>query len=414
MGKTAFGLNMARNIAGQYKLPVALFSLEMSKEQLSQRLLASEAKIESNRLRSGRLSQQDYQKLSSAIGTLSDVPIFIDDTATMTVMEMRSQARRLQAEHGQLGLVLLDYLQLMEGGGDNRVQELSRITRSLKTLARELKAPVIALSQLSRGVEQRTNKRPMLSDLRESGCLSGDTLVTLADTGEDVPIKNLVGQSGFNIWAVNPESWKMEKAPVSRVFSTGVKPTFELKTAFGRKIIATGNHKFLTLDGWIRLDQLQSGNKIALPPHQLKTKTTTPPNRISKQPTLTPSPRPLCLCGEKNSSTLQSPSQAAANTVDWDKIVSITSSETVPVYDLTVPRLHNFVANHMIVHNSIEQDADLVLMLYRDAYYNPDTPDRDLAELIITKHRNGPTGTVKLIFNAELTEFRNMARYDNQ
>jgi replicative DNA helicase len=225
---TALGLNIARNIAGEYNLPVALFSLEMSKEQLSQRLLASEAKIESNRLRSGRLTQQDYQKLSSAIGTLSEVPIFIDDTATMTVMEMRSQARRLQAEQGQLGLILLDYLQLMEGGGDNRVQELSRITRSLKTLARELKTPVIALSQLSRGVEQRTNKRPMLSDLRESG--------------------------------------------------------------------------------------------------------------------------------------------------------------------------------------SIEQDADLVLMLYRDAYYNPDTPDRDLAEVIITKHRNGPTGTVKLLFNAELTEFRNMAR----
>lgn len=228
MGKTAFGLNMARHLAGNYNLPVAIFSLEMSKEQLSQRLLASEAKVESNRLRSGRLTQQDYQKLSSAIGTLSEVPIYIDDTATLTVMEMRSQARRLQAERGQLGLVLLDYLQLMEGGGDNRVQELSRITRSLKTLAREVKAPVIALSQLSRGVEQRTNKRPMLSDLRESG--------------------------------------------------------------------------------------------------------------------------------------------------------------------------------------SIEQDADLVVMLYRDAYYNPDSPDRDLAEVIITKHRNGPTGTVKLLFNAELTEFRNVAK----
>ncbi|NBD14991.1 MAG: replicative DNA helicase [Cyanobacteria bacterium] len=414
MGKTAFGLNIARNIAGTYQAPVALFSLEMSKEQLSQRLLASEAKIESNRLRSGRLSQQDYQKLSSAIGTLSEVPIFIDDTATLTVMEMRSQARRLQAEHGQLGLVLLDYLQLMEGGGDNRVQELSRITRSLKTLARELKAPVIALSQLSRGVEQRTNKRPMLSDLRESGCLSGDTLVTLADTGEDVPIKNLVGQSGFNIWAVNPDNWKMEKAPVSRVFSTGVKPTFELKTALGPKIIATGNHKFLTLDGWVRLDQLQCGNKIALPPHLPETEITTHPNRISKQSTLTHSLRPLYLCGEKHSFNFPITSPSVANPVYWDKIISLTPSDSLPVYDLTVPRLHNFVANNIIVHNSIEQDADLVLMLYRDAYYNPDTPDRDLAELIITKHRNGPTGTVKLIFNAELTEFRNMARYDHE
>ena len=369
---TAFGLNIARNIAGKYQLPVALFSLEMSKEQLSQRLLASEAKIESNRLRSGRLSGQDYQKLSDAIGTLSAIPIYIDDTATLTVMEMRSQARRLQAEQGQLGLVLLDYLQLMEGGGDNRVQELSRITRSLKTLAREIKAPVIALSQLSRGVEQRTNKRPMLSDLRESGCLTGDSLVTIADTGEEVPIKDLVGHSGFNVFALNLETWKLEKAPVSKVFSTGVKPTLELTTALGRKIIATGNHKFLTLDqGWVRLDELKEGDYIA-------------------------NPQILRL---------------GTSDVYWDKIASITpTDESSPVYDLTVPKLHNFVANNIIVHNSIEQDADLVLMLYRDAYYNPDTPDRDLAEVIITKHRNGPTGTVKLLFNAELTEFRNLAR----
>jgi replicative DNA helicase len=224
---TSFALGIARNIAE--KLPVAVFSLEMSKEQLVQRLLASEAGIESNYLRTGRISQNQWEPLSHALGSLSELPIYIDDTANQTVMQMRSQVRRLQAERGgKLGLVLIDYLQLMEGSGsDNRVQELSRITRSLKGLARELNVPVIALSQLSRSVESRSDKRPMMSDLRESG--------------------------------------------------------------------------------------------------------------------------------------------------------------------------------------AIEQDSDLIIMLYRDEYYKPDTPDRGIAEIIITKHRNGPTGIVKLLFDPQFTRFRNLA-----
>ena len=233
MGKTAFGLGLVAHIAKNFNLPVAIFSLEMSKEQLSMRLLASEAEIESNRLRSGRFVQDDYSTISTAIGTLSNLPIYIDDSANVTVMQVRSQVRRLLAEKkGDFGLVLIDYLQLMEGAEkDNRVQELSKMTRSLKGLAREIKAPVIALSQLSRGVEARNNKRPMMSDLRESG--------------------------------------------------------------------------------------------------------------------------------------------------------------------------------------SIEQDADLIMMLYRDEYYNPETIDKGVTELILTKHRNGPTGTVKLLFQAELTKFLNMQANSN-
>ncbi len=226
---TSFVLNVARNIAAFHKLPIAIFSLEMSKDQLVQRLLASEVRIESGRLRAGRISQTEWEPLGHAISTLSQLPIFIDDTPNLGANEMRSQYRRLHAEQGgALGLVLIDYLQLMEGSGsENRVQVLSRITRSLKGLARELNVPVIALSQLSRGVESRTEKRPMMSDLRESG--------------------------------------------------------------------------------------------------------------------------------------------------------------------------------------SIEQDADLVMMLYRDEYYNKDTPDRGIAEVIISKHRNGPTGTVKLLFEPQFTQFRNLA-----
>jgi replicative DNA helicase len=231
MGKTALSLQIAKRIAEIHKAGVAVYSLEMSKEQLVQRLLASESRIDSNYLRAGRINQNQWEPLSRAIGTLSQVPLYIDDTPNPSLGEIRSNARRLQAERPEgLGLILIDYLQLMGGGDaqDGRVQELSKITRALKGLARELHVPIIALSQLSRGVESRTNKRPLMSDLRESG--------------------------------------------------------------------------------------------------------------------------------------------------------------------------------------SIEQDADLIILLYRDEYYNPDTPDRGICELILAKHRNGPVGTVKLLFDPQYTRFENLAQ----
>lgn len=226
LGKTAFALNMAHYI-GAAKMPIAFFSLEMSKDQLVQRLLSSETGIESSSLRTGKVFIAQWDSLFRAINSLSESEIYIDDTADITVNHVRSQCRRLQKAKGDLGLVVIDYLQLMGGSGDDDVKEISRITRGLKKLARELNVPIIALSQLNRGVEARTNKRPMLSDLRQSG--------------------------------------------------------------------------------------------------------------------------------------------------------------------------------------SIEQDADIVMMLYRDEYYNPDTPDRGIAEIIIAKHRNGPTGTVKLLFDPQYTKFRNLA-----
>ncbi|MEP6520027.1 replicative DNA helicase [Microcoleus vaginatus] len=655
---TAFCTNIAHHIAaGQQKLPVAVFSLEMSKEQLVQRILSSEAKIESNRLRSGRISQNEWEPISTAIGNLSELPLFIDDTPNITVTEIRSKVRRLQAEQGgTLGLVLLDYLQLMEGTSDNRVQELSRITRSLKGLARELNVPIIALSQLSRGVEARTNKRPMMSDLRESGCLTGDSLVMLADTGVRVPIRELVGKSGFTVWALNEATMQLEKAVVSNAFATGVKPVLRLQTRLGRAIRATGNHKFLTIHGWRRLDELKIGDRIALPRyisssfiqsmdnaeiallgHMIGDGCTLPrhviqyttreedlantvanlaievfgeriiprickerdwyqvylpaayhlthnvrnpvtewldalgvfglrshqkfvPNQIFEQPQeaialflrhlwctdgciktgrsrchypsvyyassseklardvqslllrlginarlfLSPQPgkgrdqhqvwvtgRPdldrfIHLIGAVGNYKQQALTEIAeyieirsSNTnrdviprevwkmyavpamqqfglttrqmqaqlgnlycgttlykhnlgreralrlativnsdelallsksdIYWDEIASIEIDGEAEVYDLTVPALHNFVANDIIVHNSIEQDADLVIMLYRDEYYNPDSPDRGIAEVIITKHRNGPTGIIKLLFDAQYTCFRNLA-----
>ncbi|MFA5114108.1 MAG: replicative DNA helicase [Candidatus Margulisiibacteriota bacterium] len=170
VGKTAFALNIAQEVAIKHKIPVAIFSLEMSKEQLAQRMLCSEAEVNAQQLKTGSLSDTGWKKLTRALGRLSEAPLFIDDTSSMTATEIRAKARRLKIEKG-LGLVIVDYLQLMRGRerSENRVQEISDIARSLKTLARELEVPVVALSQLSRAVEQRPDRIPRLSDLRESG-----------------------------------------------------------------------------------------------------------------------------------------------------------------------------------------------------------------------------------------------------
>jgi replicative DNA helicase len=664
---TAISLNIAYNMARLHKLPVLVFSLEMSKDQLVQRLIASEAGVDSNRLRAGRISPNEWDAVYKAVDRISELPIFIDDNASMMLMEMRSQARKLQAEHGgTLGLIMIDYLQLMEGSSDNRVQEISKITRGLKGLARELQVPLIALSQLSRGVEARNNKRPMMSDLRESGCLTGDTLITLADTGIQIPIRDLVGKSDFAVWALDETTMQLERAVVSHAFATGIKPLWKIQTQSGRTISATANHQFLTIHGWKRLDELRIDDRLAVPRknpapsleqsmsdgelallgHLIGDGCTLPrhsiqyttreidlaqtvanlateifgdqivprinqeldwyqvylsagfhlthnvrnpisewlenlsvfglrshekfvPDRVFSQPQaaislflrhlwstdgciyinkdylnnketgvniypaiyysssscrLATNVQSLLLRLEINATLRTVPQKnsdrdqyhvsvsgkydmerfidlvgaigdykqkslsqisdylsnktaitnrdviphyfwrmyavpamkesglttrefqaqlgnnycgtslykhnvsreraskiatitksieiekLASSDVYWDKIISITPDGESDVYDLTVPKFHNFIANNIIAHNSIEQDADLIMMLYRDAYYNPDTPDRDITELIITKHRNGPTGVVKLVFDPALTKFKNLAR----
>jgi len=180
MGKTAFCLNVAQYAAIEKRIPVAIFSLEMSKEQIVIRMLCSEAQVEGTRLRTGFLSESDWPRLTLAAGNLSDAPIFIDDAAALSVLELRAKARRLNAEHG-LGMIMIDYLQLMRGRAkvESRQQEISDISRSLKALAKELNVPVIAVSQLSRRTEERQGMRPQLSDLRESGAIEQDADVIL-------------------------------------------------------------------------------------------------------------------------------------------------------------------------------------------------------------------------------------------
>jgi replicative DNA helicase len=180
MGKTSFALNVAQNIAIDEKVPVAIFSLEMAREQLAVRMLCSEALVDSQKTRSGKLSDDDFERLAIGVGTLGEAPVYVDDTPTITVMEMLAKTRRLRQEKG-LGLVVIDYLQLMTGKErrENRQQEISGMTRSLKIMAKEIDVPVMVLSQLSRASEKRDDKRPMLSDLRESGAIEQDADVVL-------------------------------------------------------------------------------------------------------------------------------------------------------------------------------------------------------------------------------------------
>jgi replicative DNA helicase len=176
MGKTAFALGIASNAALQSQRPVLFFSLEMGHLELTQRMLCADAKVDSTRLRTGNLSEDDWPKITRSVGRLAEAPIWIDDNPNLTVMEIRAKARRLKSRLGDLGLIVVDYMQLMSGRGsaESRQVEVSEMSRGLKILARELETPIIALSQLSRGLEGRTDKRPMLSDLRESGSIEQD------------------------------------------------------------------------------------------------------------------------------------------------------------------------------------------------------------------------------------------------
>lgn len=180
MGKTSFALNIAQNVALKSNIPVAIFSLEMSKEQLTQRLLCSEAEVDAQRIRTGEMQAKDWEKLVYATETFSQAPIYIDDTAGCTLTDLRAKCRRLAMAEKNLGLIIIDYLQLIEGSGrEDRMQQISGISRGLKVLAKDLQVPIIALSQLSRAVESRTDKRPMLSDLRESGSIEQDADIVM-------------------------------------------------------------------------------------------------------------------------------------------------------------------------------------------------------------------------------------------
>ena len=262
MGKSALVANIAEN-AALAGYPVALFSLEMSESELAQRFVASQARINGEDLRRGKVPERQWPKIMEACQRLADAKLFIDDSSDTGVLEVRAKARRLHHQiDGGLKLIIIDYLQLMrhEGRVESRVEQVGQISRGLKGLARELNVPVIALSQLSRAVEQRGgDKKPILSDLRE--CVTGDTLVCLAD-GRRVPIRELVGTEP-EVLALD-ERHRVIPARSDRVWSVGERPVSRLRLASGRTLRATGRHRVLTGAGWKRISELSVGDRVAL------------------------------------------------------------------------------------------------------------------------------------------------------
>jgi replicative DNA helicase len=584
---TAFSLGIAAHAAVREQRPVLFFSLEMGHLELTQRLVAAEARIDATKLRTGRLTDADWTKITKAMGRLGEGQLWIDDNPALTVTEIRSKARRLQDRLDQpLGLIVVDYLQLMSGRGsaESRQVEVAEISRGLKVLARELETPVMALSQLSRQLELRADKRPMLADLRESGCLVAETRVLRADTGAEVTLGELLasGERDVPVWSL-AEDWTMVPATMTHAFPSGRKPAFRLRLASGREVTATANHPFRTVHGWRRLDELQVGSRVATPrrvgapeqltvpadfdapslaagsvaagrlaaevfslpdeqlaevlahvfgaigsmgvgtlrgrPHVRLTATSTKrrliddlqllllrvgvlsritdvgPNSprwrlwihgaehqraflsrvgvagdrgkdcaaalaaledVTGNPNVDTIPaevRDLVVaeldrlgmtqraladalgeqyCGGYLLGTESRPRAssrrrlariadatdskelaALANSdVFWDEVVEIVPVGERDVYDATVLGTHNFVADGIVVHNSIEQDADVVMFLYRDEVYHADTQDKDTAEVIVAKHRAGPTGITRLVFLDYCTLFANMARGD--
>ena len=655
VGKTSLVLSIAQYMAVEQKKCVALFSLEMSAQQVAQRLISAETGIDSQRLRVGKIRDHEFEEIARAIGLLSDTALYIDDTPAISTMELRTKARRLATER-QLDTVIVDYLQLMRSGirTENRVQEISYISRALKSLARELMVPVIAVSQLSRAVEARQDKRPILSDLRESGCLTGDTLIMRADTGQLVPIKELAEEKNPVPVLTLGEDLKLRVAIMTKAYHSGYKRVYRLRTRSGREIKASANHPFLRISGWARLDELRPGDRIAVP----RALPAVPQKPISMdeneivllahligdgcyvrgQPLHYTSADATCLEAVKEAATrrfdvrprlvqqeswyhlylsanqhltwgtrnpiaawldeelgiygqrspekmipeaifrlppeqialflhhlwatdgtisrassgrsyviyyasssgpliaqvqhlllrlgilstirlnrkkgyrptfqlhvqgrteqlkflqrvgifgnkgalveealtrlaaipanpntdvlpkevwreinrarqeqgwslrefhrrmgwahdgtnrqkhgvsrfrmqqilqvLPDPQLEALAHSDlyWDEIISIEEVGVEEVFDATVPGTHNFVANDIVVHNSIEQDADVVLFIYRDELYNEHTDKKHIAEIIVAKHRNGPTGKIELAFLQEQAKFVNLYR----
>lgn len=385
MGKTTFAMCLVEACVIKAERPTLVFSMEMPGESIVMRMLSSLGRIDQTKVRTGKLSDDDWPRLTSAFSLLNEKSLYIDDTPALTPTELRSRARRIAKNHPEgLGMIMIDYLQLMQiaGGGENRAGEISEISRSLKALAKELNCPVVALSQLNRSLEQRPNKRPVMSDLRE--CVTGDTLVCLAN-GERRPIRDLVGTSP-ELWSVSNDR-TLQKSRAENVWSVGLKPTVNVVLASGRSIRCTAEHRLLGENGWIPVSELAEGSWLAV------AKLNSAPSAPAEVPQ-TDSFEP----GIKNG-------------LGWDAVVDIEAMGDAEVFDLTVPGDACWVADGIVSHNSgaIEQDADVICFIYRDEVYNENTEEKGIAEIIIGKQRNGPIGTLRLAFLGQYTRFEDLA-----
>jgi replicative DNA helicase len=277
---STLGLDFCRSASIKHGMTSAIFSLEMSRNEITMRLLSAEARIALNHMRNGHMTDDDWSRLARKMGEISSAPMFIDDSANLTLMEIRAKARRLKQRH-DLKLIVIDYLQLLSSGKkvESRQLEVSEFSRQIKLLAKELDVPIVAISQLNRGAEQRTDKRPMLSDLRESGCLTADTRLLRADTGAEITLGDLLANDvrDIPVWTLD-DRLKLVPRTLTHAFPSGVKETFRVRLASGRTVDATANHPFLTYEGWQQLGDLQVGSRVGSLRHVPPPLETTPGN----------------------------------------------------------------------------------------------------------------------------------------
>nr|BDA99073.1 DNA replication helicase [Rhodomonas sp. NIES-2332] len=392
MGKTAFALNIARNVSEIQDSPVIIFSLEMSRQQLVYRFLSRESQVMHSKLRTGNINKKEWYSVSQAINLLASLKIYLDDSPNLSLNIIRNKVNSLQLKYGDIGMIVLDYLQLLNdpSNKDSRVQELSRLTRGLKILAKEFDTPFIVLSQLSRSVESRVNKRPLLSDLRESGCITGDMQIYLPYKNLYSSIRKIITHytASLLISKLNKRQTTIPFPTTTsfrRAYYTGVKFTYEVEILNNNKLKITAGHKLLTLKGWIPTNQLSYHDLVGI----------LDLTNFLKIPTITKNDQPINLRCLPN--------------IAFICLMSIKVMGNNHCYDLWIPVTNCYIINNSLVHNSIEQDADLVLMLYRDSYYDNDSDDIEdnLTEIIITKHRNGPIGTIHMLFEPRTLTFDN-------
>ncbi|WP_237187003.1 replicative DNA helicase [Rothia nasimurium] len=529
---STFALDIARSAAIKHGMTTVFFSLEMGRNEIAMKILSAEAGINLSDLRKGKLDDDQWAKIATAMGKMDSAPLFIDDSPNMTLMEIRAKARRLKQKNN-LKLIVLDYLQLMSSGKkvESRQQEVSEFSRALKLMAKELEVPLIALSQLNRGSEQRTDKKPQVSDLRESGCLTADTRVLRSDTGAETTMGELFEQGAQDVpvWSLGGDMRFVERH-LTHVFSTGVKPVYRLTLASGKTLRATANHPFFTYTGWKGLGELAVGDRLGVPRHVngpsarthwsdeqvIEAASTAPvlgvPSKVFSLPkeqirlflrsvflgvqTVDSSvtvnlPRPvaeqvsllllrfgistvvedgslsvtesddlvrfsfevqeieipdagvplgrneqvwgqvgdvlseptrvadaLTSAGVRTSAPVLTQvasvldaaelDMLAVNDLFWDTVTSIEYEGEEEVFDATVLGDHNFIANGITVHNSIEQDADMVILLHREDYYEKESTRAGEADVIVAKHRNGPTKTIAVAFQGHYSRFANM------
>lgn len=374
MGKTSIALNITNYIIHKTSKGVIIFSFEMSTQQILYRLLSIECKVSTHQLRNGLVNDSTLANIKKNCQIINQSFLYIDDSPQISVFTLHLKIKKLIEKWTVVGIIIIDYLQLIQTSNlhfENRAQELSSITRILKMLAREIKLPVIALSQLNRNVENRAHKRPLLSDLRESGCLQGTINIFTNYHSLMIEIRKLIFFFKCLIHSIKNQEQTCLKN-LSTVSFQGEYHTYRLQAKFCLYLDITSNHKTLTFVGWEREEKLRTIDK----------------NRITYN-------------------LYKSFSHCFWQVHLYSTLLSIQWNSSKLVYDIKTNQLVNFIANHFITHNSIEQDADLVLLLYRDDYYKNNSNFRQITEIILAKHRNGPTGSFQLIFDPLSTAFSN-------